>query len=73
MSSLFVIPLFFLSFLFLAVGAYDIHRGENLAEGEMVGGWGTYWDRTGFLIRGTIATVFGIFFLIFAIVLALST
>jgi hypothetical protein len=37
MSSLFLIPLFS-ALLAFVVGAYAINRGENLAEGEKVGG-----------------------------------
>jgi len=71
MSSLFLIPLF-LGQLAFVVGTYAINRGENLAEREKVGGYGTYLDRTGFLIRCVTAVVLGIFFLILAISAGLS-
>jgi hypothetical protein len=57
-------PLFFLGILLLAVGIYAINRGKNLAEGELAGGLGTYWNRTGFIVRGIAAAALGIFILI---------
>jgi hypothetical protein len=72
MSSPFALPLLSLGLLGVAVGVYDIHRGRNLAEREKVGGWGTYWDPTGFLWRGAFALVMGTFFLIYGYILALS-
>lgn len=63
---LFLYPLF-LSLLCFIGGVYAINRGNNLDEGEMVGGWGDYRDSTGFIIRGVMAIAFGIGFLVMAV------
>ena len=60
----------FLGFLTVLLGAYDIYRGRNLSEGELVGGLGTYWDSSAFLIRGVMALIFGAAFFVLALVFA---
>ena len=64
--------LLFMALLSFVLGAYDINRGKNLEEGEQVGGWGAYWGRTGFLIRGVAALFVGLFLLILTIHVAIS-
>jgi hypothetical protein len=64
--SLFIVTLL-MGFFSLAAGFYAINRGKNLAEGEKVGGLGTYYDRTGFIARGIIGVALGIFLLILSI------
>jgi hypothetical protein len=70
-SYFFVIPLL-LGLLAIAGGVYAVHRGEKLKEGEKVGGWGTYVDRTGFIWRGTLAIVFGGMMIMVALLYALA-
>jgi hypothetical protein len=71
MSAFFLLPLF-CGFLSVLVGAYDIHRGNGLGEGETAQvGLGTYIGSKGFFWRGILALVGGVILFIFTIWTAL--